>query len=183
MRRLLILALAGLALAALPITAGVARAGSIGLGVYGGESIPVLQDDVDKGTLYGVRVPVKLVPLLTAEPFYASSNLGDKTVDIAGVTYTRSGFDETAYGLNVQLSMGGPVQFYPYAGIGSTKLKRTGTESTFTTYDFGMGLGFNVVPKISLNLRGELQAVVDGATSRKFANVTLGASYSLFSMP
>ena len=33
------------------------------------------------------------------------------------------------------------------------------------------------------NLRGELQAAVDGGVSRKMVNVTLGASYSLFSMP
>jgi hypothetical protein len=178
MRRLLFLSLAVLAM-----TASVARAGSIGIGVFGGESVPVLQDDVDKGTMYGVRVPVKLVPLVSLEPFYASSGLGDKTTTIEGVSYTRSGFDETAYGLNAMLTMGGPVSFYPYAGIGSTKLKRTGAESTFTSYDFGIGVGFHVIPKIELHVRGELQAVVDGDASRKFGNVTLGASYALFSMP
>ncbi len=182
MKRLLILAVALLALhLASPVS--VARAGSVGLGLYGGESIPVLQDDVDKGTMYGVRVPVKLVPLFMLEPFYASSKLGEKTVDIAGLSYTRDGFDETSYGLNAMLSMGGPVQFYPYAGIGSTKLKRTGIESTFTSYDFGFGVGFHVIPKIELHIRGELQAVVDNGASRKFGNATLGVSYSLFSMP
>ena len=182
MRRLLILAV-GLFATLLVSPASVARAGSIGLGLYGGESVPVLQDDVDKGTIYGVRVPVKLVPLFMLEPFYASSKLGDKTVDIAGISYTRDGFDETSFGLNAMLSMGGPVSFYPYAGLGSTKLKRTGVESTFTSYDFGFGVGFHVIPKIELHIRGELQAVVDGGTSRKFGNATLGVSYSLFSMP
>ena len=178
MRRFLILTFATLAM-----TASVARAGSIGLGLYGGESIPVLQDDVDKGTMYGVRVPVKLIPIISFEPFYATSNLGDKTTDIAGLTYTRSGFDETSYGVNAMLSVGGPVSFYPFAGVGSTKLKRTGVESTFTSYDFGIGIGISPIPKVSVHLRGELQAVVDGETSRKFGNATLGVTYSLFSTP
>ena len=178
MRRFLILTLATLAM-----TESVARAGSFGLGLYGGESIPVLQDDVDKGIMYGVRVPVHLIPIVSFEPFYATSNLGDKTTDIGGISYTRSGFDETSFGLNAMLSMGGPVQFYPYAGIGSTKLKRTGVESTFTSYDFGFGIGVSPMPKVSVHIRGELQAVVDGQASRKFSNATLGVSYSLFSAP
>jgi len=39
------------------------------------------------------------------------------------------------------------------------------------------------MPKFSLDLRGELQAASSGETSRKMANVTLGASYALFSTP
>ncbi len=178
MKRLIVLSLALLA-----VTAGVASAGSVGVGVFAGTSIPVLQDDVAQGTLFGLRAPVKLVPLVTVEPYYASSALGDKDQDIAGITYTREGFDETAYGLNALLTMGGPVQFYPFAGIGSTQLKRTGNDLTLTTYNFGLGLGISPMPKLTLHIRGELQMAVDGEASRKFANVTAGASYALFSMP
>ena len=126
---------------------------------------------------------MKLVPLVTVEPYYASSSLGDKDVTIADITYTREGFDETAYGLNALLTMGGPVQFYPFAGIGSTNLKRTGNDLTLTTYNFGLGLGISPMPKLTLHIRGEMQMAVDGEASRKFANVTAGASYALFSMP
>ena len=47
----------------------------------------------------------------------------------------------------------------------------------------GFGLGISPMPKLTVHVRGELQMAVDGGTSRKFGNVTLGASYALFSMP
>lgn len=178
MKRLLALTLVLLA-----TSAGVASAGSIGLGAFAGMSIPLLQEDVSQGAMFGLRVPVKLVPLVTAEPYYASSSLGDKDETIGGLSYTREGFDETAFGLNAMLTMGGPVQFYPFVGLGQTKLERSGSDLSLTTYNFGLGLGFVPMPKVSVHVRGELQMAVDGEASRKFGNVTLGASYALFSMP
>lgn len=179
MKRLLAFAILALALVALP-----AHAASIGGGVFGGTSVPVLQDDQDNGSVFGVRVPVKLVPLFTAEPFFSSSSLGDKTFDIApGVSATREGSDVTSFGLNAMLTMGGPVSFYPFVGIGSAKYKRSAQDESFTSYQLGLGLGLSPIPKLSVDLRGELQAAVDGDVSRKLLNVTLGASYSLFSMP
>lgn len=171
------------ALLALACSAGIASARGIGVGFYGGQSIPILQDDVAKGNMYGVRVPVSLIPFLSIEPFYASTNLGDKTTDVAGLSYTRQGFDEKAYGANALLSVGGPVQFYPFAGIGQTQLTRPGSDAKLTTYNFGLGLGLAPVPKFALHIRGEMQVAADGQASRKFGNVTVGATYSLFSMP
>lgn len=178
MKRLLALSLALLA-----STAGLASAAGVGVGAFAGVSIPVLQDDVGQGTLFGLRAPVKLVPLVTVEPYFASSSLGDKDETIAGLSYTREGFDETAFGLNAMLTVGGPVQFYPLVGIGQTKLERTGTDLSLTTYNLGLGLGLAPMPKLTVHVRGELQMAVDGETSRKFGNVTVGASYALFSMP
>ncbi|MEO5988154.1 MAG: outer membrane beta-barrel protein [Candidatus Eisenbacteria bacterium] len=160
-----------------------AHAGSIGVGVFGGLSVPVVQSDVEQGSMFGVRVPIKLVPLVAVEPYFASSALGDAQEDVLGVTYTREGFDSKAYGANVMLTMGGPLQFYPFAGIGQTKLKRPGSDLSLTTYNFGLGLGISPAPKISVHIRGELAAAVDGEASRKFANATVGLSYALFSAP
>jgi outer membrane protein with beta-barrel domain len=172
------------ALVASGVFAGSARAGSIGVGVFGGTSVPVLQADQDNGTLFGVRAPVKLIPLLTVEPFYSSSALGDKTIDIApGISTTREGSDVKSYGLNAMLTLGGPVTFYPYAGIGQAKYKRTAQDESFTAYNLGLGLALSPIPKFSIDLRGELQAAVDAGVSRKLVNITLGASYSLLSMP
>lgn len=178
MKRLWLFALVALALAA-----NTAHAGSIGVGLFGGVSVPVVQEDQDQGSLFGVRVPVKLVPLLSVEPFYSKGALGDKTVTIGPLSQTREGFDVTTYGLNAMLTLGGPVSIYPYAGIGSAKFERTGQEETWTSYHLGLGASLSPIPKVSVDLRGELQAAVDGDVSRKMVNVTLGASYSLFSMP
>lgn len=171
------------ALVALALVASTAHAGSIGVGVFGGASVPVLQEDQDQGTLFGVRVPVKLVPLFAIEPFYSKGSLGDKSVTVGPLTQTREGFDVTTYGANAMLTIGGPVSFYPYAGIGTAKFERTGQEESWTSYSLGLGLSLSPIPKVSFDLRGELQAAVDGDVSRKMVNVTLGASYSLFSMP
>lgn len=179
MRRIMALTFAALVLAG-----GTAHAASIGVGAFGGMSFPILQDDADNGSLFGVRFPVHVVPLFAVEPYWASSSLGDKTVDLGGgLTVTRQGFDVKAYGVNAMLTTGGPVQFYPFVGIGSSKLSRTGSDQTLTTYDFGVGLGLSPIPKLSVQVRGELDAAVDNGASRKFANVTVGASYALISLP
>jgi hypothetical protein len=172
------------ALAALLATTGVARAGSIGIGAFGGWSVPVLQEDQGQGSLYGLRVPVHLLPLLTVEPFYAETSLGDKTIDLApGVSTTREGSSVDSYGLNAILTMSGPVTFYPFAGIGSSTFKRTGENETFTAYYLGLGLGLSPIPKFSIDLRAEMQVAADGDVSRKITNITLGASYALIPLP
>jgi hypothetical protein len=179
MRRATLLVL--LALVLLPCAAGAV---SIGVGAFGGMSIPVLQDDTAQGTVFGLRAPVALIPLVTVEPYFAKASGGDKDQDIEGTTITRSGLDVTGFGANVLLTFGGKIQFYPFAGIGSYKLQRTNMEDlTNTAYTFGLGLGISPMPKLSVHLRGELAAAVDGETSRKWANATIGVSYNVFSTP
>ena len=178
MKRLLALTLALLA-----ATAGVAGAVGIGGGVYAGWSWPIVQEDVAQGTLYGLRVPVSLGALFKVEPYYMQGALGDKEVDIGGIIYTREGFEEKGYGLNLLLATGGPVSFFPYAGIGTTNFAREGSDVDMTTYNVGLGLAFSPMTKLSVDVRGEVQISVDGDTSRKYGNLTVGASYALFSLP
>jgi len=170
-------------LAALALCAGTARAGSVGIGAFGGASIPIVQDDQGNGSVFGLRAPVQLVPLLRVEPFWSTSALGDKTVDVGGFSQTRTGSDVTTFGLNAMLSLGGPVTFYPFVGIGTVKFDRTGQDETFTSYHMGLGLGLSPIPKLSVDLRAELQAAAKDGSSRKMGNITLGASYAVFSMP
>ncbi len=89
------------------------------------------------------------------------------------------------------------MSFYPFAGIGQATLKSGGASQACTTYDVGFGLGVHVIPMLAFHVRGELQAVAvkpatrkfgsvtisDGQTTRKFACVTAGVSYSLFGLP
>jgi len=164
-----------------------AQAATIGLGVFGGSSVPVVQDDNGQGTIFGVRASVNLVPLITVEPYYAKTNGGDKDQTLLGTTYTRHGIDLTSYGVNALLTFGTGLQLYPFAGIGSTKATRDGLDATTTQYNFGLGLGFKPpVLKLSVNLRGELDTVLEpdnSQTARKWANVTLGVSYGIVSFP
>ena len=166
---------------ALVLVAGAAQAASVGLGVFGGLSVPIVQPDQSSGSTFGVRVPIHVVPMIAVEPFYASTALGDKTVAVGPINVNRPGADVTTYGLNAMLSMGGPLRFYPFAGIGSAKYKLGSTSSNVTSYQAGVGLGITPFPKVSVDLRGELQYASKPGFVRRNAGVTLGASYALFS--
>jgi hypothetical protein len=176
MRRTALLAVLVLALAA-PVAAAPI---GIGVAAFGGVSVPIIQDDVSQGSLFGIRVPVKALPMITVEPYWMKSGLGDKEETIGGVTYTREGFDHTGIGVNAIFGGGLGFGLHPYVGIGSHKLERAGTpEIKETAYNVGLGFGLNAIPKISIQIRGELNMVVTGDTSRKFANATVGFGYSL----
>ncbi len=174
------------AVLALALGVGAASAAEIGIGAFGGISIPILNDLSERGTQFGVRVPVNLLPLLTIEPFYAGSALGDVDETFGTpITYTRDGGDVKAFGVNALFTFGSPViKFYPFVGLGSYKLERSGAEDISDVgYNFGLGLGISPIPKLTLHLRGEFSMIATDETSQKFANITAGASYAVFSMP
>ncbi len=185
-----------LALLASAMASGAAQAGPVGvsIGVFGGLSVPVLQDVSTSsfspsdafgptGSQIGVRVPVHAIPVFTLEPYYAKSNYKDRTDTIGGISYTRAGFDGKSYGLNAILGSpdGSGFHFFPYFGLGKTKLTRTGEEINKTGYNFGLGIGMSPAQKISVQVRGEFAMVATGDTSRKFTNATVGLTYSLTS--
>jgi opacity protein-like surface antigen len=174
-----IVVLAALALLLVPCAS---RAGGVGAGVFGGLSIPIVQDDNAQGPLFGIRVPVKLVPLLTVEPYFGSTNGGEAEQDIGGITYTRDGWDWKAFGANAMLTLGGPVSFYPFVGIGKSTLSRDGSaDLEMTGFNFGLGLGFSPMPKLSVHVRAEGTNLNDEDKGRVFANATVGVSYDVFS--
>jgi hypothetical protein len=174
------------ALLALAMGAGAAQAAGpgVGIGPYGGYNIALIQQDTGNGALFGIRAPINLIPLITVEPYYASSNLGDVNGTFGGLSYTRTGFDMKAFGATAILGSigGGGLKFYPYAGIGSYKMTRTGSSDIKETgYNFGLGIGIPAGGKISVQTRGGLDMIVTGDTSREFANVTVGINYNLMS--
>jgi outer membrane protein with beta-barrel domain len=166
---------------AVPATAG---ATSVGVGVFGGISIPVLNDLAEQGSQFGLRVPVNLVPMLTVEPFFASSALGEVDEVVPG-SGPRDGGDVTAFGVSALATFGVPAfRLFPFVGIGSYKIEQQSAEEVNEAgYNIGLGLGISPMPKLTLDLRGEFLMIPTGETSRKFANVTVGASYSVFSIP
>ena len=189
MKRLLMLALFALLLAG-----RAAQAGPVGVsvGVFGGLSIPVLQDVTTSsfspgdafgatGSTFGLRVPVHAISSITFEPYYAKSKYKDREETIGGINYTREGFDGKSYGVNFILGRpeGGLFHMYPYLGIGKTKLERTGQEINKTGYNFGFGMGLFSSQKISVGARGEFSMVATGDTSRKFLGATAGVTYRL----
>jgi hypothetical protein len=172
------------ALLAFLASAGSAHAVSIGVGAFGGLSAPIVQDDTGQGTIFGLRVPVNLVPMITVEPYFSTSAGGDKDEELGGIEETRTGLDNTGFGANLLIPFGVGFRFFPFVGVGSHTLKRDGMDDiTKTAYNFGLGIGFTPpVAGLSVDVRGELNAVVDGDVSRKWGNATVGVSYNVFKM-
>lgn len=174
-------------LAGLLMLPGGARAISVGAGIFVGPTFPIAQDDNGNGVQYGLRLPVHVIPLLTVEPFYAHSNLGDVTETFNGLEYTRSGHDIDTFGATLALGgvgLAAGMPFYPYASISSNKLTRDGSEDvTETGYEFGLGLGISLPPGISLGVRGGAALITTGDTSRKYINVNAGISTKIFGLP
>jgi len=169
---------------ALALPASQALARGIGIAGYGGITVPVLSDDADRGTQFGVRAPVRLIPMLTFEPFYESNALGDVTEDFGGVSYTRSGGDVSRYGLNALVEFGTGVSFYPYGGISQHNWTRDGSADVNEVgYNVGIGLGFAIPAGFRIDVRGELDVIPTDDTSRKLANANVGVSYNVFKMP
>lgn len=171
---------------ALAVCAGSAHARGVGVGVFGGVSIPILNDLSKQGSQFGIRVPVNVLPLLTVEPYYAQSGLGDAEEEFGGITYTRDGGDLKSFGANVMLAFGGPVRFYPFVGLGQFTLERDGSADIEELgYNFGLGVGFDIPALIGLgaDLRGEFAMVPTDETSQKFANITAGLRYNFFKVP
>jgi len=176
MRRILTLALA-----ALVLIAGAAAAAEVGVGAYGGISIPILNDLSKQGTEFGGRIPVRVMPLIIVEPFFSTSSLGDVDETFGSQSYTRDGGDVSAFGANVLFTFGENTRLFPYAGIGSYNLTRDGSDDvTDVGYNFGLGFGFPVIPKLLIDVRGEFTMVVTDETSQKFGKVLLGATYRVF---
>src|SRR5262245_53797223 len=171
---------------ALVLSAESAAAIGLGLGVVAGRSYPAVQDDRDQGGMWGLRVPVNLVPLVAIEPYYQSADYGDKTIQTIAGPQTLEGGYVHSYGVNVLLTSGSPMfRFYPFVGIGSNTDDHPPTgEVTSTGYNFGLGASFGLPVKLSFDVRAEGQMIVgDGDTSRKFGNLTVGVSYSFLSLP
>ncbi len=179
--------LAALAALAGCLAAGPAAAAGIGIGAFGGLSFPVVQDDNNgQGSVFGVRAPISLVPMFTVEPYFTSTSGGDTEETFGGVGYTRSGIDVTGFGANVLLTMGTGLRFYPFAGIGSYSMERPGLDESNMGWTAGFGIGFTPpIAGLGIDLRGELTGVLEDGdeTSRTWANVTVGVSYSLFNLP
>ncbi len=162
------------------LAAGPAQAVDVGLGVFGGSAIPVVQEDTGGGPVLGVRVPVALHPRLTVEPYYEHVTGSEKDYPLGIFTIAYDGIDAASYGTNLLLTFGGRAQIIPYAGVGAYHLTRPGFDVTRTGYTFGLGFGFAPLPRWSLQARAELAAAVHQGVSRKWAVVTGGISYHIF---
>jgi hypothetical protein len=158
-----------------------ATAPKIGVGAFGGVSIPVVQKDQAQGTEFGLRARLTLLSFLSGEAQLAFTKWG-KPDPIEGIPWTE-GSKVTSFGVNGVLG-GGPgpgVKPFFVVGAGSYKIKNDETTQELTRmgYSGGLGIGIGFGPKIGLDVRGEAVVVpLEEGGSKKAVKVTGGLFYN-----
>lgn len=178
MKRILVFAMLACAL-----SAASASAASVSLGIAAGITSPNETIDGDNGSNFSVSAPVRLVPLVTVEPFYSRSKLGDQDVSVPPVSLVLTGATFSTFGARVALTFGGPVTVYPYLGVGYTTSKHLGFKESGMSYLGGLGLGVAIVPKLRLDARAEQHTVSLDTGSRGMVNLSVGVSTPILSLP
>jgi opacity protein-like surface antigen len=177
--------------AVLLVTGSMALAQSpakFGVGVFGGISVPVLQEDQGNGTEFGLKGRWGLGSLFTIEPFFTSTKWGepDPVAIPDGGTFDLgiSGSKVTSFGVEAVLGNGvGKMGIAPYfvAGFGSYKVKNddTGFDHSSLGWSAGLGLGIGLTPQLGLDVRGKLVVIPqDPDGSKKSVGIVGGLNYT-----
>jgi len=155
-----------------------------GVGGFGGVSIPIVQDDAERGYVAGVHLRLSLGGILGIEPNFTYFRDGDWTFENQGeLIYDGKGSKVSAFGVNAILGGAGPFtgfRFFPFVGAKFYNQSIPGMDSE-TQIGWNAGLGLEIgVGNIGIEARasGELMKMKDKG-SRKWAHVTGGLNYYL----
>lgn len=160
----------------------VVSAAKFSIGAFGGVNMPIMQEDVKSGTVFGIKGRVMMMPVLGLEPNFVISKYGDKGIDVLGQTMTRKGGDITSFGLDAVLgTFGGfsKAHFYGLVGLNSNSLKRDGIPNqTRLGVSIGTGLEFMALDILSIEVRARVHNVsLEGGGGRDNVELTGGLNY------
>lgn len=159
-----------------------AQAPAIGVGAFGGSSIPVAQDDQSSGTEFGFRARVKLA-FVTFEPNFTFSKWGQAD-PVEGISLP-DGSKVTAFGIDALLGGApGVAGFKPYFVIGAASYKVKNDDTKFEETDLGFSGGLGVMlglsPKFDIDARGKAVIIpMEDGGSKKAFSVTAGVTVNL----
>jgi len=161
--------------------ASSAHATGWGVGGFGGVSIPVAQEDAERGMVYGAQLRLSLGGLLGIEPNFTYFKNGDWTNDDApGETFEGSKF--TTIGVNLILGGAGPVtgfRFFPFAGAKFYNENNDSRDFSNSRLGWCGGLGFEIgAGSLGVEARasGEIMPL-DGGGSQKWVQLRAGINY------
>ncbi|MCB9357929.1 MAG: outer membrane beta-barrel protein [Calditrichaeota bacterium] len=160
----------------------------LGVGLHGGYDMPVIQEDVGAGPVFGVSVRGNIVGPLHGQLVFRSTSQGDveEDIDFPGEpTLTIPGGTLTGFGLNVLLAAKEPQSFWPYfhLGLSSNSLSPGADykkDESLTGMSGGVGAGINLYQKqIYLDIMTSLLVMPfhDDNASRKNWQTMLGVQY------
>jgi hypothetical protein len=177
------------ALLALCLPLGAWAAYPLGVEAFGGYDMPVLQDDVGAGPLFGVGVRGNIWKLVHGELYFRSTSQGDKDEELEfgnqTETMTYKGGTLSGFGLNLLLANKHAVNFWPYfmIGVSSNSLKPGSSfkkDENLSGINGGCGAGINLYGrKVYLDLNTSLLVMPfhDNNASRKNLQIRAGVQY------
>ncbi len=160
----------------------------LGVGLHGGFDLPVIQEDVGQGPIFGISVRGNIVGPLHGQLLFRSTSQGDveEDIDFPGEpTLTIPGGTLTGFGLNLLLAKKNPASFWPYLHLGvSSNSVSAGADykedESLTGMSGGFGAGINLYQrKIYLDVMTSLLVMPfhDNNASRKNWQTMLGVQY------
>ncbi len=182
-------------LAALILVMSVGTAGAIvdiSAGPYLGMNIPIVNDQAERGRLFGLQAKFSLLSFVAVGAHYSSSSLGEvEHTFFEGepeeFTESIDGGDVSTFGIDAYvglLSAVPGVKLYLMGSIGSWKWERDYADEVAKTV-FGVGPGLELVLPFGVGLegRGMLEIVpTENGGSIKSALWFVGANYHFGSL-
>jgi hypothetical protein len=170
--------------------AGLASAATFPLGVevFSGYDMPIIQDDVGAGAMFGLAVRAHAWGPLHGELYFRSTSQGDSKLDTdipTDPSIKLAGGTLSGFGLNLIVAKQEPASVWPYLllGVSSNSLKPGESfqkDETLTGWSFGPGLGINLYNR-ALYLDANTTALVmpfhDNKSSRKNWQTRVGIQY------
>jgi len=152
----------------LMITPSLFAIGGISVGPYYGMAIPVANDLVKSGSMYGIQARMSLIPMFAVGGYYSSRGYGAPTIDTESPLGILEGTksDVTAFGANIYLGKTGGMtgaNMFVVAGFGTYKWDSQYYESdTRTSTSLGTGLEIVLPMKIGIEGRALFELAASG---------------------
>ena len=163
------------------IIVSTASAGKFSIGGFAGVNIPLFQDDVKSGLLFGAKGRIAVLPFLGVEPNFVYTK-GDKDFDVGGQSMNRGALTITSFGVDLLLMTPGEFsrgRFYALLGINSNSLKREGLANQ-TQLGLSFGTGFEFLPTdiLGIEVRARLHGIsLEGGGGRNNLELSGGLNY------
>jgi hypothetical protein len=181
------------ALVALQVSSANAGTYPLGVEAFGGFDMPLVQEDVGSGPMYGISVRGHIFSIFHGQLVFRGSSQGDKDetvtpVNAASITETLKGGSLTGFGLNVLLATKNPKRVWPYGFIGiSTNSFAPGKRDKETLWgsSWGGGMAINLYRNLiyaDVNASLLVMPIEDNSASRKNAQIGVGLMY-MFQIP
>jgi hypothetical protein len=180
-------------LMALQIPTACAETYPLGVEAFGGWDMPVIQEDIASGPLFGLSVRGHLLAFLHGQLLFSSTSQGDEDKSVtpfgeASFTETLTGGTLTSIGARVLFAGKNPAPIWPYGFIGiSTNNFAPGErdKETLLGTSWGGGVAFSVyrdLVYVDLSTSLLVMPIADNKASRKKWQTSLGLMY-LFHIP